>query len=255
MKIRILGCSGGTGGGRHTTSFLVDDDILIDAGSGVMRLSLEEMRRIDHVFVTHTHLDHILSIPLMLDSVASERQGPLTVHAMPEATAVLEGHIFNWLIWPDFTQIPSPDNPFMRYVGLAMGQSTRLGGREITVIPANHGRPAVGYLIRGNAGSLLFSGDTCSHAALWEIANATPDVRHLIVETSFPNQLRALADASSHYCPETLLPDLAKLRPGIQVWITHLKPGQEDVIMAELNAAAPAGIQPKALTQDLVFDL
>lgn len=254
MKFRVLGCSGGIGGGRQTTSFLLDDDILIDAGSGVTRLSLEEMRAIDHVFVTHTHMDHILSIPLMLDSVAGERKAPLIVHAMPEAVEVLRGHVFNWLIWPDFTQIPEPAMPFMKYAKLGMGKSTRLGGREITVIPANHGRPAVGYLIRSAAGSLIFSGDTCSHEALWEIANNTPDLKHLVVEASFPNELQGLADLSSHYCPATLLPDLAKLRPGIQVWITHLKPGQEDVIMAELNAAGSSSDPLKPLSQDQIIE-
>jgi cAMP phosphodiesterase len=255
MQIRILGCSGGAGGGRHTTSFLVDDDILIDAGSGVTRLTLDEMRDVDHVFVTHTHLDHILSIPLMVDSVAGERKEPLLVHGMPEAIEVLKGHVFNWLIWPDFTQIPNARQPFMKYSRLHMGKATRVGAREIVPIPANHGRPAIGFVIRSEKGSLIFSGDTCSHESLWEIANNTPDLKHLIVEASFPNQLRELADLSSHYCPATLLPDLAKLRPGIQVWITHLKPGQEDLIMGEILAGDTGPLKPQALVQDQIIEV
>jgi cAMP phosphodiesterase len=255
MKLKVLGCSGGVGDGRQTTSFLIDDDILIDAGSGATQLSLDAMRRIDHVFVTHTHLDHILSIPLILDSVAGERTAPLLVHGMPEIIEVLKGHLFNWLIWPDFTQIPNPQHPFMRYARLHMGRAMPLGGREIIPIPAKHGRPAIGYLIRGEGGSLIFSGDTCSHEALWEIANNTPDLQHLIVETSFPNRLRQLADLSSHYCPETLLPDLAKLRRGVQVWITHLKPGQEDGIMAELLAGAATTVKPRALEPGQIIEL
>jgi cAMP phosphodiesterase len=254
MKLRILGCSGGIGGGRQTTSFLLDDDVLIDAGSGVTGLSLEAMRRIDHIFVTHTHLDHVLGIPLIVDSVGTERKTPLLVHAMPEAIEILKGHIFNWLIWPDFTRIPDPVAPFMKYAKVALAKTCRLGQREIIPIPANHGRPALGYLLRGPTGSLIFSGDTCSHEALWEIANNTPDLRHLIVEASFPNQLRELADVSSHYCPETLLPDLLKLRPDVQVWITHLKPGQEELIMAELHTETRLSLRPKALSQDQVID-
>ena len=44
MKLRVLGCSGGIGG-RHlrTTSLLVDNDILIDAGTGVGDVSLAEL--------------------------------------------------------------------------------------------------------------------------------------------------------------------------------------------------------------------
>ena len=67
MKLRVLGCSGGIGG-RHlrTTSFLVDHDILLDAGSGVAELSVGELAAIDHVFLTHAHLDHVLALPLMI---------------------------------------------------------------------------------------------------------------------------------------------------------------------------------------------
>lgn len=255
MKVRVLGCSGGIGGGRHTTSFLVDDDILIDAGSGVTRLELDEMARIDHLFISHAHLDHILALPPLLDSVGVERATPLQVHAIPEVIATLKAHVFNWQIWPDFTHVPTPEKPFMRYVPIEVGEVVRLGGREITAIPANHGRPAVGYRLRGERASLIFSGDTASHDALYEIVNATDDLAQLIVEASFADELRHIADVSGHYCPATLLPDLMRLKAGVRVWITHLKPGGESVIMAELAAPGlPCGI-PLALAQDQVFEL
>ena len=255
MKVRVLGCSGGIGGGRHTTSLLVDDDILIDAGSGVTRLSLEEMARIDHVFITHAHLDHILTLPTLLDSVGVGRPAPLRVHALPEVIEILKAHIFNWQIWPDFARVPSPEQPFMTYVPLEIGQSVRLGTRELVAIPASHGRPAVGYLMRGGAGSLIFSGDTASHADLYLIANATEDLRHFVVEASFDNDHQHIAEISAHYCPATLLGDLATLRAGVPVWITHLKPGGEAAIMAELGQAAlPCGT-PRALVPDQVFEL
>lgn len=255
MKVRVLGCSGGIGGDRHTTSLLVDDDILIDAGSGVTRLSLEEMARIGHVFITHAHLDHILALPTMLDSVGVGRATPLQVHALPEVIEILQGHIFNWLIWPDFARVPTHEHPFMNYVPLEIGQTVRLGKREITAIPASHGRPAVGYRLRGESGSLIFSGDTTSHSALFDIANATADLRHFIVEASFDNEHEHIAEVSDHYCPATLLPDLARLKPGVPVWITHLKPGGEAAIMAELaRPDLPCGI-PCALVPDQVFDL
>src|SRR4051794_29062938 len=98
MKVRVLGCSGGIGGGRQTTSFLLDDAFLIDAGSGVTRLTLEEMRRIRHVFITHSHLDHILALPLLMDSVGTGAP-PLIVHAIPEVIAALRQHLFNWALW------------------------------------------------------------------------------------------------------------------------------------------------------------
>jgi cAMP phosphodiesterase len=255
MKARVLGCSGGIGGGRQTTSFLVDDDILIDAGSGVTRLTLEEMSRVGHLFITHAHLDHISALPPMLDSVGVTRQAPLLIHALPEVIEILKAHLFNWRIWPDFARVPSETEPCLRYVPLMVGHTIRLGDRQVTAIPAQHGVPALGYLLRGAAGSLLFSGDTKSHPALVEVARGAADLRHVVVEASFANVQEHIADISSHYCPATLLPDLARLPAGVPVWITHLKPGSEAAIMAELaQPGLPCGI-PRALAPDQVFEL
>jgi len=254
MHVRVLGCSGGVGGGRHTTSFLVDDDCLIDAGSGVMRLGLEELARIEHVFVTHAHLDHILSLPLLLDSVSGQRDRPIILHAAPETLAIMRGHVFNWLIWPDFNRIPNAEHPFLEYRSLVVGEPVRLGDREITAIPANHTVPAVGFRLRGRQASLIFSGDTASHDALWNLAAATEDLTDLIVETSFTNDQAALATLSKHYCPATLGPDLSRVSSDIRLWISHLKPGQEDAILAELNAANPAR-RSSALREDQCFEL
>ena len=119
MKIRILGCSGGIGGQRlRTTSMLVDDDVLIDCGTGVGDLSLDELLRIDHVFLTHSHLDHIAGLPLLIDTVGDRRNQPLTVHATEATLEILRTHIFNWAIWPDFSEIPDAGHPHMRYDGI-----------------------------------------------------------------------------------------------------------------------------------------
>jgi ribonuclease BN (tRNA processing enzyme) len=254
MRFRILGCSGGIGGDRQTTAFLIDDDILIDAGSGLTNLALDEMANIRHVFLTHSHLDHIMSLPTLMDSVGPKDE-PLVVHALPEVIETLKNHLFNWEIWPDFAKVPTPNKPFLRYADIKAGETVEIGGRRITAIQANHGRPTVGYLIGGGSASLLFSGDTKSHPELWRIANDCPDLRYLLVECSFPNALRQLAEVSSHYCPFTLLPDLAGLKPGVEVWISHLKPGGEDVIMAELGEGGAASGGARRLAQGQVFDL
>lgn len=235
MRVRVLGCNGGIGDGRHTTSFLIDEDILLDAGSGVTRLALEALEKIDHIFLTHAHLDHILAMPPLLDSVIGRREKPVTLHALPEVLEVLKEHLFNWHIWPDFNRIPSKEVPILRYSPIEVGQAVRMGSRELTPIPANHVVPAVGYLLRGERGSLIFSGDTCSHDALWNIAAEVGDLRHLIVECSFPNAMREIADASKHYCPATLSADLARLKLGVPIWVTHMKPGSEVDIIVELD--------------------
>ncbi len=104
MKLRVLGCSGAISQGCRTTSFLVNRNILIDAGTGVGDLTLEEMAAVDHVFLTHSHLDHIAALPLMVDSVAAMRSAPLQVHALQDTIAALRTHVFNDTIWPDFSR-------------------------------------------------------------------------------------------------------------------------------------------------------
>ncbi len=253
MRIQVLGCSGGLGDGRHTTSYRVDDDILVDAGTGLTTLTREAIRRIDHVFLTHAHLDHVLCLPLLLDSVAGERERPVTVHAIPEVIAVLKDHLFNWRLWPDFAVLPTPEQPFLRYESIEVGVPVRLGAREFTAVPAVHVVPAVGYLMRGERGSYLFSGDTTHNPELWSIANATPDLLHVGVECSFEDSELELAKASKHYCPSLLAADLAGLRADVQVWITHLKPGYEAGILAEL--ALDARHDQQALAQGQVIEV
>jgi len=253
MKIRVLGCSGGIGDGHHTTSFLIDDDILVDAGTGVTTLSREALARIDHVFLTHSHLDHILCLPLLLDSVAAGRDQAVVLHALPEVLGILKDHLFNWRIWPDFSRIPSVESPYLHYASLEIGESVHLGEREITAIPANHVVPAVGYLLRGNQGSLLYSGDTASHAALWDSVDQATDLEHLLVECSFATAQEAVARASRHYSSETLAADLALMRPEPAVWVSHLKPGNEAIIMAELEVLVPGRVRP--LADGMVFEV
>ena len=128
MRVRVLGCSGAIAQGCRTTSFLINHNILIDAGTGVGDLTLEEMRRIDHVFLTHSHLDHIAALPLMLDSVSSLRNQPVQVHALPATIAALQAHVFNNTIWPDFSRIPSVQSPLLQFAPLVEGDLVCVDG-------------------------------------------------------------------------------------------------------------------------------
>jgi ribonuclease BN (tRNA processing enzyme) len=239
MKLTILGCSGGIGGGRHTTCLKVDDDILIDAGTGITTLSLEALLAIDHVFITHSHLDHVLGLPLLLDTVGEKRSTPVVVHALPEELDILAADLFNWRLWPDFREIPSAEAPWVRFEPLPLGDSIALGERTFTSLPVNHVVPACGIRLATAAGSIVFSGDTTSSEAFVAALNAIPDLRHLIIETSFGNALAEIAQASKHHWPDSLAAELCDLRVRPQVWITHLKPGNEVAIMEELRAVAP----------------
>jgi len=253
MKLRVLGCSGGIGG-RHqrTTSFLVDHDILIDAGTGVGELSIAELAAIDHVFLTHAHLDHIAALPMMIDTVADRRDTPLTVYATKAVLDSLRQHIFNWAIWPDFSVVPSAEQPFMRYRQIDLAEAVSLGLRQISALPADHTVPAVGYRLDSGAGSLVFSGDTGPCEAFWQAVNAIPNLRHLIVECAFPNHEQQLAELSKHYWPAGLADQLTKLTRPCQIHISHLKPGQVETTMQEVAHCLKA-FSPGMLSNDQIL--
>ena len=251
MNLTALGCSGGIGSGRHTTCYLVDDDVLIDAGTGLTTLTLEQLEKIDHVFLTHAHLDHILGLPLLLDAVGDVRAMPLVVHALPEVLGVLEKHIFNWAIWPDFREIPSVDAPWVRFEPLDWGGSCEVAGRRFSPLPVDHVVPACALRVACASGSFVFSGDTTTSPELIAALNAIPDLRHLVIETSFENALADIARASKHHWPDSLAADLAGLAGEAAIWITHLKPGNEDGIMTELRARLGERVQ--AIRQEQVL--
>jgi ribonuclease BN (tRNA processing enzyme) len=254
MRLRVLGCSGGIGG-RHlrTTSFLVDGDILIDAGTGVGDLTLAELSQIDHIFVTHSHLDHVASIPFLVDTVGGMRTKPLTVHATRATIEILRNHLFNWAIWPDFTEIPTAEAPFLRYEELELGASFTSNDRTITAIPARHTVPAVGYHLDSGAASLVFTGDTGPNEALWKVVNRIENLKFLIIETAFSNKERQLAEISRHLCPSMLADELKKLERNAEIYITHLKPGEIEPTMLELEECAGA-FQPRMLQNNLVLE-
>lgn len=256
MKVRVLGCAGGIGGrDLRTTSLLIDRDILIDAGTGVGELSLDELARIDHVFVTHSHLDHVCSIPFMVDSAGALRSAPLIVHALPQTIEALRKHIFNDVIWPDFGRIPSRDRPFIAYEPIALGDEIKLGDRRIVALPAEHVVPALGYAMRSASGnSLVFTGDTGPNPALWPIVNEIPQLRGLIIETAFCDKERALAVASKHLCPSMLADELERFKRDAPVFITHLKPGEFELTMDQIFDIAKRW-SPRMLANGHVFEL
>ncbi len=253
MKLRVLGCSGGIGAQTRTTSFLLDDDILIDAGTGVEDLTVDELARVDHVFLTHSHLDHIAGLPLMVDSVGAMREQPLVVHALAETITALRTHIFNWTIWPDFTEIPHYARPWMIFEPFAIGDTVTLGNRRIRAIEARHTVPAVGFHLAGPTGSLALSGDTGPNDGFWRVVNGICDLRHLIIETAFSNREEDLALIAKHLYPIQLGEELAQLQRPVPVWITHLKPSDRATIAREVAVWA-ARNQPRILERGQILE-
>jgi ribonuclease BN (tRNA processing enzyme) len=254
MRLRVLGCSGGVSAGLRTTSLLIDHDILIDAGSGVGDLNLDEMAGIKHIFLTHSHLDHIGFIPLLLDSVFERLADPIVVHGLPETLRALREHIFNWVVWPDFSVLPDAEHPVVRYREMEPGQPFESAGRALNMVRVNHAVPAVGYVIECTGGVIAFSGDTTSNDHFWAALNGLARLDVLIVETAFSDKDLAISRLARHYCPSLLRQDMAKLHHTPQIYITHNKPGDEAAIIGECQRVMPER-HVKPLRAGQVFEL
>ena len=242
MILNVLGCSGSIAAGCKTTAFLLDGDVLIDAGTGVGDLELDALARIDHILISHSHLDHVLSIGLLADGVMRLRTAagrrPIQVHALPETLAALRLHIFNGVIWPDFTRLPSAEQPALQFVPFGVGDVLDVNGKRIEVLSASHTVPAVGFAVDTGEGTgggwWVYTGDTGPNPALWERLRQMR-VAHLVIETAFSDEERQLARISRHLCPTALGHELANLAGSVDVHITHIKPGEMEAVMAQIG--------------------
>ena len=210
--------------------------MLVDAGTGVGDLTLEEMKGIDHVLLTHSHLDHVAALPLMVDAIASQRTVPVRIHALAGTIAALKAHIFNNVIWPDFSRIPTVEAPFISFHEIQIGQTLEISGKHIEVLPAVHTVPAVGFAVTGGRGCWVFSGDTERNPAFWERINQL-NVAALVIETAFSNREKELARRSLHLSPLALAQELDCIdkSKSFPIYITHTKPAETELIMSEIQ--------------------
>jgi ribonuclease BN (tRNA processing enzyme) len=276
MRVRVLGCHGGETPRHRTTCFLIDERITIDAGAICRSLTLDEQVKIDHILVSHSHMDHVKDLALMADQIIGRRKEPVHVHCGPETTETLQTSYFNNYLWPDFTRIPTPDAPVMRLhvrealerfhipaPGQAQAPSTPStppgplaeGEYEVTYVPVTHPVESMAMIIRGARGSVLYSSDTGPTARLWEVANQTPDLVGMFVELSFPNHMQALADVAGHYTPQTLHAEMKKVneRDRIPLYVYHLKPSFYEQTKDELQALKLPNMHLVELTDEFTF--
>lgn len=260
MSLRVLGCSGAIAEGRRTTSFLLDEHVLVDAGTGVGDLPLDALAGIDHVLLSHSHLDHVLGVPLLADATLRRRRqhgrGPITVHGLPDTLQALQRHLLNGVLWPDFTQLPSPEAPALCLQPLTVGDTLTFGQRAVRVLPAAHTVPACGFAFRALQTDrwTVFTGDTGPNPALWGALRELP-LTQLIIEVAFGDDESALAARAGHHCPATLAAELHALPAGpVDLWLTHLKPGEDEAIVAQLRQRAPQHAA-RVLSQGQVLSL
>ena len=240
MRIRVLGCSGGIGAGSRTTAMLVDNDVLIDAGTGIGDLALADLDSIRHVFLTHAHLDHIAGLPMLADRIFEEDlETPLTVYAREETLRAVRDHLFNDIIWPDFSRLPTPEKPMLRFEVCGPGDTVTIGHRDFYAVDVRHSVPSLGFTVKNSGGAFAVSGDTRTNETLWPVLNACDDLRVLVIEVSFPNEMAELAVQAGHYTPDTLTADLERLQHRPEIWLTGMKPGEEMRILEQVRRAAP----------------
>lgn len=236
-SIKILGAYGAREGNRGTTSFLLSDDVTIDAGNLFRGLG-PAAGKIDHIVLTHCHMEHICDIPFLIDAFFTQRRGPLNIYGLSHTLEQLKKHLFNWDVWPDFTQIPLVDTqqPSVVLHEIAPGRVLEIGALRLKPVSTCHSVPTVGFVIEKEGGTLFYSADTHSCPALWEEVNTNLAIKKMIIECTYPTAMTELAKMTGHLTPTLLRNELKHLkRSDVTICINHLKPEMAASIIYELS--------------------
>jgi ribonuclease BN (tRNA processing enzyme) len=245
MKIRVLGCHGSQLPNCNTTSFLLENNILLDAGTVTTVLSLEEQLKIDYIFITHAHLDHVRDVMFLADNICfQKRENPLVVCSSQGIIDTIHRHLFNNVIWPDFSRIPSVKKPLIKFRSIKPGRKMTIDGLQIRAIDLHHTVETLGYLIEGHGKAVIFLGDTGPTEQVWRVAEKVKGLNAIFVETSLPDSMKTIADKTGHLTPLSLQDELNKMkeiRPDIYLY--HMKPAYADAIRKEVAAIKDRKIQ------------
>jgi cAMP phosphodiesterase len=237
MKLRVLGCHGGELPKHRTTCFLLDGVLALDAGALTASLYLDELMKVDDIIVSHSHLDHVKDLPLLVDLLVGRRDRPVVVHASEACARTLHQSLFNNELWPDFTRIPTRRNPILKIVPFKAGQRFKVGRYQVLPVPVSHPVESCGFVVSDGKVAVGMSGDTGPTDGLWHAFNSARSLKAILVEASFPNVLQGLADISGHLTPNTVKSELAKFSPkgACEVLLYHLKPAFVGQLKKELE--------------------
>lgn len=227
MKVTVLGCHGGESKKHRPTSFLLDGRLALDAGALTRALTLDEQSRVEAVLVSHAHFDHVRDLAMAADNRAQMGGKAIEIVGTAPTLHALRTHFFNDVLWPDFSRIPSGDGPTVRFRTLTPECPEIVCGYQVSAVEVNHTIDAVGFFVGDGDSTLAFSGDTGPTDRFWEVANATPDLKGILLEVSFPDDHLEFALKTGHLCPSLARRELAKLIPqhrGARVMFHHLKP-------------------------------
>lgn len=236
MKIRVLGAFGAEGLAQRPTAFLVNDTVLLDGGTVGGALGVSEQLVIEHALVSHTHLDHVAGLAFLTETLAFfDPRPPVIVAGTEPVVDMLRTGVFNGVVWPDFTAIPSSEAPVMQYRTLRPDVEQQVGDLSVTPVPVAHSIPATGFILHDGVTGFVYSGDTGPTTAIWTAARRRRGLRAVLLECAYPNRLAELARIAGHMTPELVRRELDKVPPDLPVWIYHVKPQFYDEIAAELE--------------------
>jgi cAMP phosphodiesterase len=250
MKLRVLGCSGRLDRRHFSPGYLLDDELLLDGGTVNSALDPADAPGIRWAAVTHAHLDHVKELPFLVQSRVEATAGSLTIVAIAPVIAALRAHIFNGVIWSDLTKVGQP--PALVFQELTEGALNAVGRYWITPIRLRHTIPCTGLLVASDDGALAYTGDAAAGDDFWRAIAENKDVRAVIIDTAYPDRLRARAEATGHYCPEAAAADIAKIGRPIRVLVTHMHPTIAAEILADY---AKVGLAVEALEQGQSVEL
>ncbi len=237
MEIRVLGCSGGKLPGYYLTSFLIDGELLVDAGSVSSVLSLEEQRQIDVVLVSHAHLDHVGELFFLAGYRRGGGSASLDVYSIPEVLEIVGEHLLNDKVWPDMRQPSLSRTPLIRLRPLDEMRWNGVGRFSVLPLRTNHPTPTAAYVVSDGETAVFFSSDTGSTDTMWQPVKEVTQLRGVIVEVSFPDEMREIAKECGHLTPETLAKEMEKLgRPDVPIFVSHVKPRYDREIREQVSA-------------------
>lgn len=234
MRLQVLGCSGAEMPGHNPPALLLEETILLDAGTVTGVLDEKAQGKLRHIFITHAHLDHVRAIPSLADNlILRHGEEPVRVHGLERVLQILQRHLLNDNVWPDFTELPSTDTPVLAYDPMPPNVWKEVDGFRVMAVPVNHSVPACGFVLERGGTVLVYTGDTGPTEAIWKVNG---QVNAAVVEVSFPNEMTAMALKTGHLSPELLGGELGKMstRPE-RLLITHLKPQYEKEIQDQIG--------------------
>jgi len=235
MRLKVLGGFGGESLECRMTCLQINGSIALDAGSLSQVLTVEQQVAVHTILLSHSHMDHTSSLPFFVENVYGKSERPIDIYASEATIYAIRKYLFNNATWPDFTRIPNHLLPALRFHEIQSEQPIVVDGVTFTPIPVDHLVPTHGFLIEQDGAAVLWSSDTGPTQRLWEIANRTPNLQALCIDTSFDNALQEVADVSLHLTPQTLARELEKLQRKVPILLHHLKPPCIERILQEVR--------------------